>query len=403
MFCRTRVVLFLLAFLCVSFIFGPETGLAVPKGVDPVGEGWMWQIAVIPPSEGWNSPQGESVWMALSFAAGEVNESHGGVNGHDVRFFQVTLPGREDIPLDFPGLIREWKTRRVIAVLSFADDETTLSLIPLLRVEGMPLLLAWGEWLSLRNGDGQPEPFVFALSLFRRFRIVSLAEELRRTMPEGAGIVLVADRLDPVLATSSALLDRLLQDLGFVPLPVWVAGAGDKDVRFRLREAENAGGEILVSLLDVMGTLDLWRQIRETGSPLTIWYGGSISPFLADRRGLVLSDQDEPLSRDPSLRGFRLRIWDVLRVRVADAALAARAYALARWFLCGLGETPPSDIARLPERLGNATGIPFGEEILSIDPATHRPRERKVAVLESDGAGWFLRRIVSVPSGAFPE
>jgi hypothetical protein len=396
------VVLFLLAVFCASFLLA-EPGCAAAKGIDPVGEGWMWQIAVIPPSEGWNSPQGESVWMALAFAAGEVNESHGGVNGHDVRFFQVTLPEREDLPLDLPGMLREWKTRRVIAVLSFADDETNLSLMPLLRVEEMPLLLAWGEWISLRDGDGQPEPFVFALSLFRRFRMISLVEELRRTVPQGTGIVLVADRLDPVLAASSALLTRLLQDRGFVPLPVWIAGAGDRDVRFRLREAENAGGEILVSLLDVMGTLDLWRQIKETGSPLAIWYGGSMSPLLADRKGLVLSDQDELLLRDPSLRGFRLRIWDVLRVHVADAALAARAYALARWFFSGLRETPPSDIARLPEKLGNATGIPFGEEILSIDPATHRPRERRVAVWESDGTGWFLRRIVVVPSGAFPE
>ena len=73
--------------LCGTFIwflqgevFGQSRGLE---------EGWLWQIFVYPPSEGWESDEGDSIRAALEMVAQEVNERH---YGHPESRHPLCLP-----------------------------------------------------------------------------------------------------------------------------------------------------------------------------------------------------------------------------------------------------------------------------------------------------------------------
>lgn len=368
---------------------------------DAVTEGWLWKVAVFPPSEGWESPAGKSIWAALRMAASESNERRYGLENHDVEFLQEVLPPLEDLAATLRSLLPQWRREMVVGVFSFAGTEIDRVLVRELANAELPVLLGFGEDVVLRSGD-VPLAHAFALDLYRRFRVRVLAEHATRGLDPAAGITVLGDRLDPYLAGTADLLIQDLLAREFAVLPLWAMGAGDRDLGSRLREAVAVGATVLVSALDTMGTLDAWRFIREEHLPLALWYLGDMNAHLAQRPGIVAADQRHALAHDPTLRDLRGRIFDSTRFRVPDTPSAARAYALAWWFFQGVEDARGLG-APLLAALARSKNIPLGEERPDIDPVTHRPLGRMVTVFQSDGASWRPLMDMRIRSRTVPE
>ncbi len=372
--------------------------------IRPLEEGWMWQIFVYPPSEGWESDEGDSIRAALEMVAQEVNERHYGTQNHDIRFVYEPPMLREDLyPLGKPR-VEEWKREKaLVGALSFAPDSHNLELLRIYQETQLPLILAYGEEISLRQEYGPPLQYIFALDLYSRFRVAAFGHIAPGFMSPGTAMAVFSDRLDPVLRRSGTFLAELLSREEFVPMPLWSAGAMDRDVRPSLVEAEHAGASVLVNVMGLMEALDLWRTLKEMGRPFTFWHAGALDPMLEVRSGIFAVSQKWRISYDPTLRELRSKIWFALHERPRDMPLMARAYALGTWFVRGLDNTEKASGPFLADSLAKAKGIPFGEETLSINPLTHRPLGRMVTLLQSTGSGWKFIKEFRLRSAAFPE
>jgi hypothetical protein len=113
-----------------------------------------------------------------------------------------------------------------------------------------------------------------------------------------------------------------------------------------------------------------------------VYYSGTQQKILLDAEGLVIVDKDVLLERNGEGRhDIIVKIRDAYNVEIEDPVTAARAFALAKWVIgayetAGAAETEP--IARALARM---EGVPLMDEILSIDPRTHRPKSRKFGLL----------------------
>ncbi len=363
----------------------------------------MWQILVYPPEEGWESEEGLTVRASLEMVAQEVNQRHYGTQNHDIRFLYEPLPLQEDIYALCRPMLQTWRSQAVVGVLSFAPDVYNAEFVRAFQDSGLPLLLAYGEELPFRQEYGPPLQYVFALDLYSRFRVAAFAHVAPRMDIPGKGIGIFSDRLDPVLRRSATYLAEVLSLEDLIPMPLWSAGAMDRDVRPALTEAYHAGVSVLVNVMGLMEALDLWRTLKSMGNPFTLWHAGPLDPMLEVRSNIFAISQQWRIFHDSTLRELRSEIWFALHTRPKNLPLMARAYALGTWFVRGLDNAEEVPGPFLAESLARATAIPFGEETLSINPLTHRPFGRVVTLLLSSGSGWNPIKEFKIRSAAFPE
>ncbi|MCF7936942.1 MAG: ABC transporter substrate-binding protein [Synergistales bacterium] len=372
--------------------------------VDPVEEEWLLQVAVVPPAQGWDSPEGTAAAAALEYVERETNSRRDGVAGNDIRFVEIEPATMEDLLEDATSVVERWKSRRVVAVVSFADAVTTYDLLQQLAGSGFALILAFGRDVSLADGEGEPFPSVFALDLYKRYTIRAVAARASRALPQGTGIAILADRLDPFLAESTRLLQRDLGLRGFSPLPIWIAGYADRNLRNRLLEASSAGAEVVVSLLGPLGTLDVWTRIERNALPMELWHAGGRNEMVRARPGVLVVDQEWPLEHaGRGLQDIRMDIWDSTGVMVDRMPLAVRSLAAGTLVVQGLQASGGKGGTPLYRALEGVGGLPFGDRTLAIDASTHRPGERRIAVLSTDGETWRMVDTVAVQSRFVPE
>lgn len=81
-----------------------------------VEDGWIWQVALLPPDDGWESDAGRSALGAVRYAERKVQESPDGVSGRDIRFHQEESLDEASAA----ARVEDWRKRGISAVLSFA-------------------------------------------------------------------------------------------------------------------------------------------------------------------------------------------------------------------------------------------------------------------------------------------
>ncbi|GAB1486982.1 hypothetical protein MASR2M79_20330 [Aminivibrio sp.] len=84
------------------------------------------------------------------------------------------------------------------------------------------------------------------------------------------------------------------------------------------------------------------------------------------------------------------------KVFVRDEPLAGRAAACCSWLFKALGRAGSADPLSLAGAMEKAEGIQLGSQILFIDPATHRPKEREVAFLTVQKGNFHPLKILSI-------
>ncbi|MDK2958765.1 MAG: hypothetical protein PWP47_809 [Synergistaceae bacterium] len=367
---------FLLLLLLLPFFLFPRP---VHAGDLAIGleDGWIWQVAVLPPSDGWESERGKSALGAVRYAEWKVKDSADGVAGRDIRFLKEEPLSRDDAE----ERVARWRENGIAAVLSLGGTEDISLLRPLLGKSGPVFLSAYGEGGDITEG-GVPLPMMFALDLYRDFRIAAFAEYAKRTLGPGSGVAILGDRLDPSLERFARNLGDMLSSFGYSVSRFWLPGAGMDSFRMIEAEAISEGASVLVSWAGSMVVRDIWRAVRRKEGVFRIWYGGEPLRLLLSFNGIVVADQDVPLGRDRSFVTLGREIWRRTRTVVKDASAAGRAYAACEWIFEGFRRAGSKDPGPLANAMKAVSDTALGSSTFSVNPATHRPFARETAILE---------------------
>ena len=375
-------------FLTVCCFLSSGQAWAVPRPED-----WTWNVCVLPPEGGWATEQGESIRATLSWLQKRVSDSADGVRGHDLLF--VFLPPADESTILKLPLPIDAKT---VAVMSFASDITNRALMERLRAdkEDLPLLLAGGEDAPFGSRDRS----VFALDLFRDYRASAFAAYAAEVLLPETRLGLIGSRFTVDQEREARICLALLSDAGLMPLPFWVDASASDSFQFVAQEVQSYGEGVLIAFAGNMAGKELWRSIRNSELPWQLWQCGRPDDSFLSFPGMLFADQNLLLEDLGGFEGLKRDLWGGWAVKMRNKVAAARAYALGFW-LCRALEAMPGtserlDRAALLTSLGSVRDIPFGEQTLSIDPATRRPRSRKVRMLEVRDRKFVVRAAINV-------
>ena len=382
----TLLFLFLFAF----FLPFPDASGSerIPVGVE---DGWIWQIVLLPPPSGWESDSGISALGAVCLEENSLAESAGGAAGRDVHFLKEEALTSENVLLR----LAEWRKKKIAAILSFGDGTDAALLAPLLGASGPVFLSAGGEGIDLRGEKG-PLPLMFALDLFQDFRLAAFTRYAEQTLSPDVPIAILGDRLDPTLDSNARGIAERLSEKNFTVSTYWIAGAGIDSFKMIGSEVMASGAEVFISLAGTMVVRDLWLGSRRQGYPFSLWYCGMYGEFLRAFEGVLLVDQNFPLTLDRALVTLGREIRKKQKVFVRDEPLAGRASACCRWLFKALGSAGSADPLSLSSAMERAEGVQLGSRKLSIDPATHRPKEREVAFLTVQKGNFHPLKLLSI-------
>ncbi|MGI6253141.1 MAG: hypothetical protein ACOYJV_06875 [Aminivibrio sp.] len=370
---------FFLLLPLLMLLFSPHAtwGAGISVGID---DGWIWQIAVLPPEKGWESDSGRSALGALRYAELQVRDSHEGVAGRDIHFLKEPPLTEENVG----SRLEDWRRRGLCAVISLGGEEDVRLLRPLLKEEGPVLVTAFGEEEDIAP-EGAPYPMIFALDLYKDFRMAAFTEFAKISLDQGATLAILGDRYDPFLDRFARNLGDMLSAAGFNADHFWIPGAGPDSFRMIEDEAISGGSSVLVSCAGSMVVREIWRAVRQKSSAFEIWYGGGLNRALLSFDGVCVADQNAPLEEDGALVHLGREIWKHTRIPARDRGMAGRTYGVCRWLFEGLKKAGSNAPEKLAETMKEIAGIPLGSLELSINAATHRPGAREVAILKIQG------------------
>ncbi len=352
-------------------------------------KGWTWKVLVVAPVGGWEGSAGRSVRSALSWHEAEIDESGTGVRGHDLRF--VYLPPMDEGSAAAASLPAD---KHTVAILSFATPEVDRILIGRVATLGIPLMLAGGEEISFHQTGGKLLPFVFGLDLFRDYRSEALAAYAVKTLTPQAHLALMGSRFTVNQEREAKLCQSLLLDADFMPMPYWVDASVTDTFALLAEEVESSGQGVLVAFMGNMAAKEMWRTFMRTLTPWRLWHCGRPDESFLSFQGMVFADQNLFLEKHGGFQDLKRRLWNTRTLQAPDSVAAGRADALAQWLIQGLSALPGPleslDRPALLDRLGRAERIPFGNQVLDVNPELHRPRHRQVYILEIQGREYFL-------------
>ena len=361
---------------------------------------WTWKVLVVAPEGGWEDNVGRSIRAALSWHEAEIDESGKGVRGHDLRF--VYLPPMDEGSAAAASLPAD---KHTVAILSFATPEVDRILIGRAATLGIPLMLASGEEISFHGADGRLLPFVFGLDLFRDYRSEALAAYAVKTLTPQAHLALMGSRFTVNQERESKLCQSLLLDAGFMPMPYWVDASVTDTFALLAEEVESSGQGVLVAFMGNMAAKEMWRTFMRTLTPWRLWHCGRPDESFLSFQGMVFADQNLFLEKHGGFQDLKRRLWNTRTLQAPDSVAAGRADALAQWLIQGLSALPGPleslDRPALLDRLGQAERIPFGNQVLDVNPELHRPRRRQVYILEIREREYSLLDTLSTQGPAY--
>lgn len=370
--------------LCLALLgVSPSFGDVSSRGIR---EGWAWPVLVVPPSQGWDSPEGESIAPVISYAQSQVNDSVQGIRGRNV-IFELNKGEIED-PL---SIWNSWRKAGYRAIISFGDRDLNKALVSSWRPGCPPLLLADDPYTEVRSPSGSVLEGVFALQLNKSFVTRAAVERSGSVLSPASEVAIFSDMLTTYLSRGARATSRGLSQKGLDSEIFWIAGGAQDSYHMVIQEMLGFGADMMVIWMDDMSTREIYRQLREVNGTIPVWSGGASRSGVVLLDGIFTADQDLPvIKQDRELRRLKTDVWDATRVRVQDLLLATKAYSACRWIIGAL-ESSDDDgtISLIVKSMASVKGIPLADQVLDVNPITHRPSHRLISVMRAEKGKWI--------------
>ena len=363
-------------------------------------EGWAWPVVVIQPPAGWASEQGEAIKWSMRAAEREISLNRAAIRGREVTFMFSSVATSSELV----ERIKTWRAMGVAAIVSFGDDAIDETLSYLCRDDGPSVIFAAGENLDVINPTTmRPYRHLFALDLpyfARANALAELATQEDRKRP----VAVISDILSERLAKGARLNVELLRARDAEVLDLSVTGFRQDQFVPQIRDFESGGFRIFTVWLDAMATLSIWRTAHMNRNGSEVHYAGSMHRLLLDAEGLMLVDKDVLLERNERGKNdIIILVRDRFNRRILEPVIGAKAYALAKWVLAGYADAGSAEWGPVADALSRTADVPLMDELLRIDPSTHRPVSRKFGVLKVEGRAFKSSGSVEVFSREVSE
>ena len=347
---------------------------------------WVWNVLVIPPSSGWDNEPGKSIKSALSWCEREISESSSGIGGHDVKFQLLTRPQSSDNPARDIRLNLDNST---VAVMSFAlASDFDRELVNRFAGRNIPLMLAGGESVLIDRA-GRPMANIFALDLYRDYRCPAFTQYARKLYDREKRIALAASRFTVNQEREAKICYNMLDNAGFMPMPYWADASVRDTYAMMSEEIESFEGEkagVVISFMGSMGAREIWRNFMRLKTSWQLWNCAEPDKAYLSCRGMIFADQNIMLAKLGGFIETKRLLWRTRATPIDDTVAAGRAVALYEWFKRAV-DVMPQPIDNMPrnlllQNLSRVQAIPFGNQILNINPSLHRPEARNVFIVE---------------------
>ena len=347
---------------------------------------WVWNVLVIPPVTGWDNEPGKSIKSALSWCEREISESSSGIGGHDVKFTLLTINQSSDNPARDLRLDVDNST---VAVMSFAlSPEFDRTLVERFARSNIPLMLAGGENVLIDRA-GRPMANIFALDLYRDYRCPAFTQYARKLFDREKRIALAASRFTVNQEREAKICYNMLDNAGFMPMPYWADASVRDTYAMMSEEIESFEGEkagVVISFMGSMGAREIWRNFMRLRTSWQLWNCAEPDKSYLSCRGMIFADQNIMLSKLGGFIETKRLLWRNRAVQIDDTVAAGRAIALYEWFKRAV-DVMPQPVDNMPRNellrnLSRVQGIPFGNQVLNINPSLHRPDARNVFIVE---------------------
>jgi hypothetical protein len=310
---------------------------------------------------------------------------------------------------ELPRRIETWRAMKVSVIVSFAGEDLNAPLMELCRSRGPSLLLSGGEEAKLRDPDsGRPHQYLFALDLpyYARANALAIAAAELSDKPDKPDkrVAVITDILSARLAKGAHLNVGYLRSEGADALDLSLAAYRQDQFAPQAIDAINGGYTVFISWLDAMATLSVWQSATRRDASSVVFYSGARQKILLDASGMVLVDKDAPLERNEGGKhDIIMKIRDYFDREVGDPVTAAKAYALGRWVVGAYKASLSADGTAVAREMERTEDIPLMDDMLTIDPDTHRPLSRKFGVLRVAGREYESSGSVEVFSAETAE
>lgn len=386
----------------VIFLFfakATSAGASRPVDVSGIAEGWSWPVVVLSPPNGWESVQGRSIKFAMRLAERGISIERAGIAGKEVTFMFASPVNSDNLK----QRLEQWRRMGVYLIISFAGGSIENEINRLCASVGPSVIFSSGSEQRLIGENMKPHSYLFALDLpfYSRANAFVARAQVAKTRQS----TIYSDILAKRLAQGAVNTRDLMRKNGINSDVLWIPAYKMDQFSIPTGEAIASGATVHVSWLDGMATLSLWKKIEPHRSPMKLWYAGRAHNMLLDADGLLLVDPDQPIKSDvDGRRRLSLLVRDYFNHSLSDEIDGAKAYTLARWGIDAYKRAKQTtNNESISVALSQSSNIPLLNDMISIDPRTHRPKTRKLGFLKIKNRAYIDDGNVTVESFSVRE
>ncbi len=344
---------------------------------------WFLFIGIIGPKKGFCGPEGSSAIEAMYIITNEINKTRQGAYGRDLKLLKADIKGDPQKAIEY---IKGWLKKPLIGVISLAEDDINKAIAPLLERHKIPTILAFNEDLTVLNKENsyKPKDFIFSFLLSIEYYPKSIAKYL--LMSGVQKVAVIFDILKEYHKINAIKFIKACEKAQIDVYPISVRGSINWDFYVQAKDLQRSGIKnvvIFTRYKDIWNFVTICKDIVfhpqiYVGVPIPIRINTDIGKFLNKS---IWVNQSIPIGKGNRIDEFKTFFSLKRRHLPEDTKWAVIGYDLMKWFTTALLSAGSWEGKTVAEALSRIALLQLPDMVLSVNPQSHRPLTRKIAIL----------------------
>lgn len=339
---------------------------------------------------------GQAEKNAAQLAVDEIN-AKGGVLGRPLELVPYDFRSRAEDAVN--AVRRMIEQDKVVGIVGANSSGINISTAALVNRAGVPQIgtLSTNPAVTV-DEQGKVRPFTFRICFTDPYQGKLIAYFVARDLKLMKAAILYDVASDYAQGLRQFFIDNYTKYGGKIVADLGFRGGQDVDFRAQLTQIKASGAEVLV-LPNIGKDLALpMKQARELGLDKIIFVGGDgYGEFMWEIAGKAMENSywiNHLAPEDPALKPFFAAYRAKYNDECKEFANGVLAYDSIYWMADAIRRAGSADPKAIAKSLENTKGLKLLHATITIDPATHTPKDKVgVVLVAKDGKSMLFRKV----------